>query len=587
MKLSRYPLTTFRDDPKDVEMASLRLLLRSGMLMFVTGGVYVYTHFLHRTILKITQIVREEINRAGAVEITMPILQPKELWERTGRWADYLASGTMLHLKDRQGGELGLGPTAEEIVTFVASAMINSYRQLPTTLYQIGPKFRDELRLRGGLIRGREFIMMDAYSFDLDQAGLNRSYEAERQAYERIFTRCGLNFLQVEADSGAIGGSSSHEFMVVAPAGEDKVITCTGCDYKANVERAVSALAVPEQEAAEKPMHLESTPDARTVEDLVTLFKMPASRLVKTILYEVEYKDGQREVVAVLMRGDCDINEVKLANHLGNVANLATASAEVVVETTGADVGFAGPVNLKTRIVADESVKPLKNFLCGGNQTGYHFLDVNWGRDFAEPVFADLRAVAPDDGCVHCGKPLSVTRGIEVGHLFDLGTKYSHKPDDANHHGLGATYLDEAGVEHDIVMGCYGIGVTRIAAAAIEISRDDKGIIWPFSIAPYEVALVTAGSDSQAEALVAEKLYQELTQAGVEVVYDDRPLRIGVKLNDADLLGFPYKLIVGKGLGQGVVDLKERRTGETQSLPVEAAIEKIRAIIIEQRQKTA
>lgn len=583
MKLSRYPLTTFRDDPKDVEMASLRLLLRSGMLMFITGGVYVYTHFLHRTILKITEIVRQEINRAGAVEIAMPILQPKELWVKTGRWDDYLASGTMLHLKDRQGGELGLGPTAEEIVTFVASAMITSYRQLPATLYQIGPKFRDELRLRGGLIRGREFVMYDGYSFDLDQAGLEQSYEVQRKAYERIFTRCGLNFLQVEADSGAIGGSSSHEFMVAAAAGEDKIITCTSCGYKANIERAVSALAVPEQEAEEKPMRLESTPDTRTVDQLAALFNLSASRMVKTILYEVEYKDGRREVVAVLMRGDCEINEVKLANHLGNVANLATASPEVVIETTGADVGFAGPVNLKARIVADKSVQPLKNFLCGGNKTDYHILDVNWGRDFPEPVFADLRAVMPGEGCVHCKRDLQITRGIEVGHLFNLGTKYSHKPDGTNPHGLSATYLDEAGVEHDIVMGCYGIGVTRIAAAAIEISHDDKGIVWPFAIAPYEVMIITAGSDVQAEAGAAEKLYKELTQAGVEVVYDDRPARIGVKLNDADLLGFPYKLIVGKGLQRGVVDLKDRRTGDTRSLALAEAVEKVIGIVSERR----
>ena len=583
MRFTAYPFKTFREDPKDVEMANLRLLLRSGMLVQIAGGVYVYTHFLHRTIQKITRIVRQEMDRAGAVEITMPILQPRSLWEQTGRWDDYLASKTMLHLRDRQGGELGLGPTAEEVVTYVATQMIRSYRDLPTTLYQIGPKFRDELRLRGGLIRGREFIMKDAYSFDVDQPGLDESYEAQRQAYERAFTRCGLPFIQVEADSGAIGGSSSHEFMVVAPAGEDKVITCTRCDYKANVERAVSVLAVPNQDAAEKPMHLESTPNTRTVDELVTLFSLPASRMVKTILYDVAYKDGRREVVAVLMRGDCDINEVKLANHLGGVASLETASPEVVVETTNADVGFAGPVGLKARIVADESVRPLRNFLCGGNRTDYHILDVNWGRDFSEPVFVDVRSVAPDEACVHCGAFLQVTRGIEVGHLFKLGTKYSHKPDEENPHGLSAVYLDEAGVSHDILMGCYGIGVTRIAAAAIEISHDDKGIIWPFSIAPYEVVIVTAGSDPEAEKPAAEALYEDLVRSGVDVAYDDRDERIGIKLNDADLIGFPYKLIVGRGLKEGVVDFKSRSTGETVSLAVGEAPERIRSTVEESR----
>lgn len=583
MRFTTYPFKTFREDPKDVEMASLRLLLRSGMLVPITGGVYAYTHFLHRTIQKISRIVRQEMNRAGAVEITMPILQPRSLWEQTGRWEDYIASKTMLHLRDRQGGELGLGPTAEEVVTFIASQMVRSYRDLPTTLYQIGPKFRDELRLRGGLIRGREFVMKDAYSFDLGQEGLDRSYEAQRQAYERIFTRCGLSFIQVEADSGAIGGSSSHEFMVVAPAGEDKVITCTGCDYKANVERAVSVLAVPEQDASEKSMRIEETPNTRTVDQLVALFSIPASRMVKTILYSASYKDGRSEVVAVLMRGDCDINEIKLANHLGGAASLETASPEVVVQTTGADVGFAGPVNLTARIVADESVRPLKNFLCGGNRTDYHILDVNWGRDFPEPVFADVRTVAPGESCAHCGSPLQVTRGIEVGHLFKLGTKYSHRPDAENPHGLSATYLDESGAEHDILMGCYGIGVTRIAAAAIELFHDDKGIMWPISIAPYEVVIVTAGSDPETEREVAEELYQKLGEAGIDVAYDDRDERIGIKLNDADLLGFPFKLIVGRGLKQGVVDLKSRHTGETVSLPLDEAPDKIRSAVAEHR----
>jgi prolyl-tRNA synthetase len=576
MRFSTYPLKTLREAPAGIETINHALMIRAGMLRYVGPGIFTYDHFLTRVVQKIEKIVREEMDLSGAVEVTLPILQPQGLWEQTKRWADYLASQTMLTTTDRRGYIYGLAPTAEEVVTVMAKSLTESWRQLPFTLYQIRTKFRNELNLRGGLVRGCEFLMKDAYSFDTDQAGLNQSYESQRRAYERIFTRCGLSFLQVEADSGAIGGSSSHEFMVVTPSGEDKVITCDSCDYKANLERAEAIILPPEIEDELRDCHEEDTPDARTVDDLVALFDLPPTRLVKTILYSVTYEDGRKETVAILMRGDREINEVKLSNHLGGVLDLTTANPETVQETTGAEVGFAGPIGLNIRIIADNTVRSLRNFLCGANKTGVHILDVNYGRDFKEPPFVDLVNAEERDQCPRCnhGK-LRVTRGIEVGHLFKLGTKYSEP--------LGAVYPDEKGVTHPIVMGCYGIGVTRIAAAAVEISHDKYGIIWPFSIAPYEVVLITAGGNPKVEDVVAEQLYQGLRQSEVETILDDRQVRIGVKLNDADLLGFPYKIIIGKSLQQGVVDIKNRRSGETQSVPVQEAVEKINAIIEERR----
>lgn len=584
MRLSQYPHKTFREDPSRVETTSQRLMYRAGLLAQVANGLFIYPPFMWRTIRKIEQITREEMDRAGAVELMMPILQPREPWEQTGRWDDYVRSGTMFHLRDRKNNELCLGPTHEEVITSYAAGIISSYADLPVTLYQIAPKCRDELRPRGGLIRGREFVMKDAYSFDPDEEGLDRSYEAQRQAYERVFTRCGLEFLRIEADPGAIGGTSSHEFMVVSDAGEDTVITCDSCGYAANIELAQSRVNTPADAQAEaKPSHIEATPDARTVDDLVQLFPdLSAPRMVKTILYEVAYKSGRKEVVAVLMRGDLDINEVKLSKSLGEeVAELVIAFPDTVQRVTGAEVGFAGPIGLKdARIVADHSVRPLKNFLCGANKTGHHVLDVNWGRDFPEPKWLDLRNARQGDGCPRCEQGrVKVTRGIEIGHLFRLGTKYSHAPDKDNPHGLSATYLGRDGKSYDVVMGCYGIGITRIAAAAVELYHDDNGIIWPMSIAPYHVVIVTANVDRKKELLIAERLYQELTKAGVEVVLDDREGRIGPKLKDADLIGFPYKLIVGKGIQEGRVDLKDRRDGIMTSLGTEEAVERVSKLV--------
>jgi len=587
MRLSKYPMKTFRDDPSRVETASQRLLYRSGLLVPIGSGLYLYPPFLWRTIRKIEQITREEMDKAGAVEMMMPILQPRELWENTGRWDDYVRSKTMFRLIDRRGKEHCLGPTHEEVVTSFAARNISSYRDMPITWYQIAPKFRDELRPRGGLIRGREFIMKDAYSFDVDAAALEKSYEAQRLAYERIFARSGLNFIRIEADPGAIGGTGSHEFMVVSDAGEDLVITCDSCKYAANMEMAQSRIETPSQEEP-KPSHLEATPNARTVEDLKKLFNIPPYRLVKTILYSVEYKSGRQEEIAVVMRGDLEINEIKLSKSLGEkVAELGTAAASIVEDATGAEVGFAGPVGLTVRLVADLSVKPLRNFLCGANKTGYHMLDVNWGRDFKEPEFLDLRNAQAGDGCPRCQGKVKITRGIEIGHLFKLGTKYSHAPDKSNPYGLSAVYLDKDGSKRDIEMGCYGIGITRIAAAAVELFHDDDGIIWPISIAPYHLVIATANSDPEAEMPVAERLYTELLGEGVEVVLDDRDARIGPKLKDADLIGYSYKLIVGRGIGQGLVDFKDRRDGKMEPLAIDEAAKRIGEIVHERLRKYA
>ncbi|PIU01546.1 proline--tRNA ligase [bacterium (Candidatus Torokbacteria) CG09_land_8_20_14_0_10_42_11] len=583
MKLSKYPIKTSKDDPKDADMKSYRLMLRAGFLEQIASGVFVYLPLMRRVLRKVEQIVREEMDRAGAIELSMPILQPKELWEQTGRWQDYMDSGTMFHMKDRKKAEMGLAPTHEEVITFVASRRVKSHRDLPVNFYQIGTKFRDELRPRGGLVRTREFIMKDAYSFDADQKGLDASYEKMRVAYMAAFTRCGLKFTMVEADSGAIGGSASHEFMVESEAGEDTLLLCD-CGYAANLEKATSRIETPAQDDSKNLKHLEHTPNCRSVEELSKLFNMPAAKMVKTILYEARYKDGKEEVIAVLMRGDLEINEVKLAKSLGKpVAALTIGRPEIVVEKTKAEVGFAGPIGLEdVRLIADTSVEPLHNFLCGGNKTDYHWLDVNIGRDFPIPPFVDLRNAKEGDQCSRCDGKLRTIRGIEIGHLFKLGDKYSRRPTGGDPTGLSAVYLDEKGKEQNILMGCYGIGITRIPVCALEQESDDKGMIWPSSISPYHLVIVVADNGDQEQNFLAEKIYNELSAKGVEVVLDDREERMGFKLNDADLIGYPYQLIVGRrSKNSGIVELKNRKTGEKEEIPAAEAVEKISAIIQE------
>ncbi|MEZ5990487.1 MAG: proline--tRNA ligase [Planctomycetota bacterium] len=558
MYLSTIPIQTLREDPSDAEVPSHRLLARAGYIQKLAAGIYVYSPLMWRVLRKVQEIVREEMEREGARELLMPILQPRELWEESGRWAGYIAEGIMFHLVDKKGTELCLGPTHEEVITTWVKRTVASYKQLPINLYQIQDKFRDEIRPRFGLMRGREFIMKDAYSFDADEAGLDKSYAGMNRAYHRIFERCGLAFTAVEADPGAIGGSGSQEFMVTARTGEDDIVHCAACGYAANVEKADSRVE-PVDGGDPIPLERHDTPDVRTVEQLEAFFSLPASRMAKTVLYEAMGADGS-EVVAVLMRGDQDINEVKLVNAVGALA-VKLADEATVRRVTGAEVGFAGPIGLAegTRVLADTLLRGQTNLLTGCCETDVHCLGVNTGRDFPEPAWHDLRKARAGEACPRCGEPLAIDRGIEVGHIFKLGTKYSAAMD--------ACFLDENGKRKPFVMGCYGIGVSRTAAAAVEQNHDDAGILWPRPIAPFEVVVAVLDPRKDEQRELGARLYDELRAAGLDACVDDRQLSPGVKFKDLDLLGFPIRVIVGRRAGEGVVELSERRGGDKRELP--------------------
>jgi len=551
MRTSQLLLPTLREDPGEAETVSHRLMLRSGLIRKVAAGIYTYLPLGLRIIRKVEGIIRQEMNRAGAQELLMPVASPAELWRETGRW-DYYGK-ELLRFKDRHERDFCLGPTHEEVITDLVRREVRSYRQLPLNFYQIQTKFRDEIRPRFGLMRGREFIMKDAYSFDADEAGARVSYQKMYDAYHRIFTRCGLTFRAVEADTGLIGGTSSHEFMVLADTGEETVVYTETGTYAANVERA--ELLPPEDKSSEepRPMRPVMTPNCRTVEEVTKFLKIDPSRLVKTLLYTA---GGQ--TVAVLIRGDHDANEIKIRRVLG-VTEVELAAQPVVETLTGAPVGFAGPIGLKgVRVIADHAVKTARNAVVGGNQADTHYVDVNWDRDFQVEQFADLRNARAGDPSPRKDGVLRTTKGIEVGHVFMLGTKYSQS--------MKASFLDPNGKECLAVMGCYGIGVGRTAAAAVEQNHDDKGIIWPFPIAPFHVHLLPLG-DSPAVTDATSRLYSELETAGFEVLWDDRDERAGVKFNDADLIGAPYQVVVGeKGLAAGTVEVKTRRTGEKSKL---------------------
>jgi prolyl-tRNA synthetase len=545
MRTSQLLLPTLREDPGEAETVSHRLMLRAGLIRKVAAGIYTYLPLGLRIIRKVEQIVREEMNRAGAQELLMPIASPAELWKETGRW-DYYGK-ELLRFKDRHERDFCLGPTHEEVITDLFRREVRSYRQLPLNFYQIQTKFRDEIRPRFGLMRGREFIMKDAYSFDQDEAGARLSYQNMYDAYHRVFSRCGLNFRAVEADTGLIGGTSSHEFMVLADTGEETIVYSESGTYAANVERA--EVPPPDHETAEelRPLRAVTTPGCRTVEEVTKFLKIDASQLVKTLLYSTK-----TDTVAVLIRGDHDANEIKLKRLLG-VAELELANPATVEQLTGAPVGFAGPVGLKVRIVADHGIKGARNVVVGGNRLDTHFVDANCPRDFHVEQFADLRNARAGDPSPRKDGVLKTTKGIEVGHVFMLGTKYSQ--------AMNASFLDAHGKECLAVMGCYGIGIGRTAAAAVEQNHDDKGIVWPFPIAPFHVHLISLGH-STAALDAAASLYQALEAAGLEVLWDDRDERAGVKFNDADLIGAPYQVIVGdKGLAEGLLEVKSRNTG--------------------------
>ena len=551
MRTSQLLLPTLREDPGEAETVSHRLMLRAGLIRKVAAGIYTYLPLGLRIIRKVEHIVREEMNRAGAQELLMPIASPAELWRETGRWDFY--GKELLRFKDRHERDFCLGPTHEEVITDLFRREVRSYRQLPLNFYQIQTKFRDEIRPRFGLMRGREFIMKDAYSFDKDEAGARLSYQKMYDAYHRIFTRCGLNFRAVEADTGLIGGTSSHEFMVLADTGEETVVYSEPGTYAANVERAEVLPPNDESKEALRPLRSVNTPGCRTVEEVTRFLKVEASKLVKTLLYSTG-----SETVAVLIRGDHDANEIKLKRLLG-VTDLELAGPATVEKVTGAPVGFAGPVGLKVRIVADHAVKASTNVVVGGNQLDTHLVDANCPRDFHVEQFADLRNARAGDPSPRKDGVLKTTKGIEVGHVFMLGTKYSQ--------AMSASFLDPNGKECLAVMGCYGIGIGRTAAAAVEQNHDDKGIVWPFPIAPFHVHLIPLGQ-STTVIDAATKLYTALEAVGLEVLWDDRDERAGVKFNDADLIGAPYQVIVGdKGLAEGLLEVKSRNTGVKTKLP--------------------
>jgi prolyl-tRNA synthetase len=567
MRYSQYFIPTVKETPADAEVVSHKLMLRAGMIRKLAAGIYNYLPLGLRSIRKVENIVREEMNRAGAIEVLMPAVLPAELWQESGRWEMY--GKELLRFTDRKDAEFCLGPTHEEIITDLVRREIKSYRQMPINLYQIQSKFRDEIRPRFGLMRGREFIMKDAYSFDVDENAADLSYDKMYRAYRRIFERCGLNFRAVEADTGSIGGSSSHEFMVLADSGEDAIVSCSSCEYAANVEKAESRPVKATEHADPRPLERVPTPEKRTIEEVSEFLGINASSMVKTLVLLAD-----DEPVVALLRGDHDLNEIKLKNLL-DCATLEMAGDEVVTRITGAPVGFAGPIGLSVKIVADLAVEGLKNFVTGANAKDLHMKNVNLDRDFTVTRFADIRNVVHGDRCPRCDSGiLEMWRGIEVGHVFKLGTKYSK--------ALKATYLDAEGKEQTIFMGCYGIGIGRTVAACIEQNHDENGIIFPLPIAPFHCIISALNMKEEQVREVSESIYGQLSDAGVEVLLDDRDERPGFKFKDADLIGIPLRIVVGsKNLAEGNVELKTRKTGDVVLLSVAEAVDKVKQTVAE------
>jgi prolyl-tRNA synthetase len=564
MRYSQMLLPTLREEPADAEVISHKLMLRAGMIRKVAAGIYTLLPLGVRVIHKIERIIREEMNRAGAQEVVMPCVLPADLWKESGRWDQY--GKELLRMKDRHERDYCFGPTHEEVVTDLARREIRSYRQLPLNLYQIQTKFRDEVRPRFGVMRAREFVMKDAYSFDADEAGAEQSYERMYDAYMRIFERCGLRFRAVEADTGLIGGRFSHEFMVLADTGEDAIVSCDTCAYAANIERAEIGSIAEATEEKPKKMERVQTPGKRSMEEVTAFLGVPAQRLVKTIIFKTE-----QGVIAALVRGDHEINEAKLLRHL-DAMELEMADVELITDVTHAPKGFAGPVGLDLRIVADYAVQGMRNMVTGGNELDTHLINVNLGRDFHVDEFADIRQAQEGDPCPRYSGRLQVSRGIEVGHIFKLGTKYSE--------ALGATYLDLEGTEQLLVMGCYGIGVGRTAAAAIEQNHDEHGIIFPLAIAPFHVLLLPVNNNDAKIMGAAEDLYQDMLAKGIEVLLDDRDERPGVKFKDADVIGIPLRLTVGeKNLKEGKVEIKVRKSGEVTLVDLQEASERVKGMI--------
>ena len=565
MRTSQLYAPTLREVPAEAEVISHKLMLRAGMIRKAAGGLYTYLPLAWRTIKKIEQIIREEMDSAGGQEIAMPIVQPSELWKETGRWEVY--GDEMFRVNDRHGREFCLGPTHEEMVTSIVRDEVRSYKQLPLMLYQIQNKYRDEIRPRFGLMRGREFIMKDLYSFDKDEEGMRVSYKKMYDAYTNIFTRCGLTFRPVEADNGAIGGGGSHEFTVLADAGESSIAYCEKCDYAASDEKAeLKAIHAAQEEALS--LEKVATPGTKTIALLADYLKIPVEKTIKAVAYQTETD----EVVLAFVRGDHEVNDVKVLNAVGEIA--LRMADEAAIRAVGGEPGFMSPIGVKkgTKIVADATVMEMVNAVAGANEADAHYKNVTPKRDFGEAIVTDIRLVQEGDPCPRCGAPLKMTRGIEAGQVFMLGTKYSE--------ALHATFLDESGKEKPLVMGCYGIGVGRTMAAAIEQNNDKDGIIWPRAIAPFEVVVVPVNAKVPEQLDLAETIYGELKAAGVDVLLDDRKERAGVKFKDCDLIGYPLRITVGpKAVEEGTIELRVRKTGETFNETKETYLAKAREIL--------
>lgn len=566
MRFSKSFIKTLKETPKEAETASHKLLLRASMIKKLTSGVYTYLPLGYKALKKVENIVREEMGRAGAQEILMPVLQPAELWKESGRWE--VMGPLMMKLQDRNKRDFVLGPTHEEVITDLIRNEISSYKSLPLNLYQIQTKFRDEIRPRFGLMRGREFVMKDAYSFHTSQESLDEEFLNMRDTYSRIFSRCGLKFRPVEADSGAIGGSGSQEFHVLAESGEDEIIYCDSCEYAANVETATSKVEpapVEELKAAE----LIDTPNVSKIDDIVNYLNIPYSKTVKAMMYR---DMGTDQVYMVLIRGDYEVNETKLRNVI-NAVDVALLTDEEL-EKHGLIKGFIGPYGIELKdikVLADEEVTKINNHTAGGNKLDTHYINVNYGRDYTADIVADVKTVKPGETCPRCGGKLHSARGIEVGHIFKLGTKYSQ--------ALNATYLDDKGESKVMIMGCYGIGVSRTLASAIEQNNDEFGIIWPSALAPYVVDVIPANIKNEDQVKVAEEIYNALLADGIDSMIDDRDERPGFKFKDADLIGFPFKVVSGKKAGEGIVELKIRRTGETLEVSKDEVVAKVRELM--------
>ncbi|NLJ98645.1 MAG: proline--tRNA ligase [Tissierellia bacterium] len=564
MKMSKLYMPTLREVPSEAEIPSHQLLLRAGMMRKLVSGIYSYLPLGYRVIRKIEDIVREEMDNAGSQEALMSAIQPRELWDASGRWENF--GPEMFKLKDRNNRDFCLGPTHEEYFSSLIKDEIKSYKQLPLNLYQIQTKYRDEKRPRFGLIRAREFIMKDAYSFDKDEEGMENSYKEMWEAYDKIFTRLKLKYKVVEGDSGAMGGNHSHEYMAMSEVGEGLIAYCDKCDYAATDEKAIVVYNVEESNEDMGKMEKVHTPNATTIDDLVDFFKIEKSRFGKAIVYNVS-----GEPVVVIIPGDRELNETKLCNYLKVPEHeIEMADEETIIRISGANKGFTGPVGLKeyAKVLVDSRITKMKNLIVGGNETDYHLKNVNYGRDFNGEVVEDLLLVEEGDICPKCGISLSMDRGIEVGNIFQLGTKYSKS--------LGATYLDENGKEKPIVMGSYGVGVSRSMSAIVEQYHDEHGIIWPLIVAPYHVIITIINNKNEEQKELAEKLYQDLKNEGLEVILDDRNERPGVKFNDRDLIGIPIRITVGRGATENIVEYSLRRDGVNIEIGADEIMDRIK-----------